>query len=125
MSSFREKMRKGRIAIHQGLSVPAVAFPEKSPSSMTDISVRVHDNYTQLGKLKGTSFHYAEVEDNTPRIIFMRSEIEPYRGLIVMISQEEGYYVDTILPPDDITVTARVSRMLAEDIFEFPFPGKA
>ena len=123
MSNFRDHLRKARTAIHKTMAVPAYVFVEDAVDAYSEITVRRNDKFTQLGDLKGTNFNYAEVEDNSPTLIFLRSEITPKRGMIVMIAEDEGYYVEAVLPPHGITVSARVSRMLQEDMTNFPYPG--
>ncbi|MFC3724401.1 hypothetical protein [Neoaquamicrobium sediminum] len=108
------------------MSVPALYFaspyvPGDTP--VTEISVRVHDTPIVLGDLKGTNFNYAEIEDNSPRIIFLRSEVEPARGMIVSVEPGVAYRVDTNRAPNDITTTSRVVRLTKDEAAGLPVPG--
>ena len=86
------------------------------------ITVRVHEFWKALGDLKGTNFNYAEVEDITPRIVFLLSEVGPKRGAIVSVAPGEAYRVDLVLPVNGITVTAKVVKFSAEEAQGFPVP---
>ncbi len=78
--------------------------------------VRVHTKFQALGDMKGTNFNYAEREDITPRIIIWREEIpQPVRNAIISVEAGEAYYLDNIQPPDDLTITAMVLQLDADD----------
>lgn len=125
MGDFRTKIREARRSLHSYMSEAAIAYmPVTAPATPTliNVTVRIHEKFQALGDLKGTSFHYAEVEDNTPRIVFLRSEITPQRNMIVSVEAGRAYRVDHVLPPDDITVTAKIVRLRAEDTVGLPVP---
>src|SRR5690606_35034308 len=85
-----------------------------SVGPIAEITVRVHDKFLRVGDLAGTNFHYAEVEENAPRAIFMRAIIEPRRGYY--LSTREGvYHIESLQPPDDISVTANLSRLTEKE----------
>lgn len=113
--------------LHDVMAVPALYFARPYVAGDTPvqpITVRVHDKFALVGDLKGTNFNYAEFEDNAPRIVFMRSEIEPVRNMIVSVEAGSAYRVDTVLPPNDETVTARVARLHVSETAGFPVPGE-
>lgn len=122
MGDYRERMRAGRQQLHERMSTPAIYLPVAGSRSQTLISVRVHQFWKALGDLKGTNFNYAETEDINPRIVFLLSEIHPKRGSIVSVAPGEAYRVDLVLPPDGITVTAKVVKFTAEEARAFPVP---
>lgn len=125
MSRFRDHIRQARRTLHEHMSVPALFFAWPSPEVIKPVTVRVHDKFTYIGDLKGTNFHYAEIEDNSPRIVFMRSEVElPKRGMIITIEPGIGYSIDHVQPPDDISVTAKVVRLRAEEVATMPTPER-
>jgi hypothetical protein len=108
------------------MSVDALYFAlpyAEGDTQVIPITVRVHDTPVVLGDLKGTNFNYAEMEDNAPRIVFMRDEIEPVRGMIVSVEPGVAYRVDTLRAPNDITVTARVVRLREQETAGLPVPG--
>lgn len=123
--SFRKKLNMARRKLHGNMSVPALYFmPDYDPvlTLVKDCTVRVHDHMQALGDLKGTNFNYAEVEDNSPTIVFLREEITPKRGMIISVSKGVAYQIDTVKPPNGITVTASVSRITEKDAALFPVP---
>ncbi len=122
MGDYRAKMRAGRGKLHERMSTPAIYLPAAGSRSQISISVRVHEFWKALGDLKGTNFNYAEVEDISPRIVFLLSEVSPKRGAIVSVAPGEAYRVDLVLPHDDITVTAKVVKYTAEEAKGFPVP---
>lgn len=84
--------------------------------------VRVHTKFAALGDLKGTSFSYAEREDVSPKIVFMRDQVEPIRGGVVSVEPGEAYRIDHAEEPDDITTTAAVARMPLAETVGLPVP---
>jgi hypothetical protein len=123
--SFRKKLAIARRKLHGNMSVPALYFMPPYDEVLTlvqDCTVRVHDHMQALGDLKGTNFNYAEVEDDSPKIVFLRDEIAPKRGMVISVSNGVAYQVDTVKPPNGITITANVSRMAAKDAVGFPVP---
>lgn len=126
VGKFREKLRSGRRVLHDRMGDPALYFAPPyvgGDTVVTPITVRVHEHFGLLGDLKGTNFNYAEVEDQSPRIVFMRDEITPVRNMVVSVAPGQAYRVDTVSPPNDITVTARVVRLMKEDAEGLPVPG--
>lgn len=122
MGEFRQLMRQARGDLHDTFSVPALYMPVLGSKSQKLITVRVHEFWRALGDLKGTNFNYAEVEDISPRIVFLLSEVQPQRGAIVSVEPGEAYRVDVVLPHDDITVTAKVVKLSAAETKGFPVP---
>lgn len=125
-SSFREHMDAGRRQLHAEMSVPALYFtwPYVEGTTPTqEISVRVWHGFALSGDLKGTNFNYAEVEADSPRIIFLRSEIRPFKRFVVSVAPGEAYRIDTVEPPNGITVTAKVKRLGSDEAQGLPVPG--
>lgn len=122
---FRKGLNKARRKLHDNMSVPALYFvPPYDPvlTLVTPVTVRVHDHMQALGDLKGTNFNYAEVEDDSPKIVFLREEIVPKRGMMISVSPGVAYNIDTVKPPNGITVTANVSRVTEKEATGFPVP---
>ena len=97
-------------------------YLKDATSTPVPIRVIVTDRFQALGDLKGTNFNYAEVLDNTPRVEMMLEEIDPKRGFCISIEKGLVYRIDTVQPPEDITVTANVARLPVEQTRNFPFP---
>lgn len=124
---FKDKIRDMRRRLHDYMHVDAFyyAMPKGSETPVVrEVRVRIHDKFLKVGDLAGTNFHYAEVEENAPRAIFMRSEISPLRNYY-LVTDEAFYIIDHSLPPDDISVTAKLSRLTNQNDIEglIPFDG--
>lgn len=122
MGVVRDKLRRARNGLHRRMSVPALYMPMAGSKSQALITVRVHESWRALGDLKGTNFNYAEVEEITPRIVFLLSELRPQRNAYVSVGPGEVYRIDVVLPDDDITVTAKVVKLSAAEAKGFPYP---
>lgn len=105
------------------MEVPAIyIFPDTL--LYIEITVRVHSQFKALGDVKGTSFGYAERIDIVPELVFLREQgVQPKRGGVVSISHEEAYRVDTVEPPDGITVKAKSPAIPVKDLGGYPTPG--
>lgn len=123
MASHREHKRNGRRQLHQRLAVPAVYVAPDS--TQTECSVRLHTIFPAIGGDIENGYQYgAERFDQTPRLVFLISEVpSPARGGIVSVEAGEAYRIDSIREPDDITVTANVIRLTGEDTAGLPLPG--
>lgn len=121
MDRFTKALRKSteRKFAHMGRT--ALYFKDPALEAIT-VHVIVTDRFQALGDLKGTNFNYAEVLDNTPRIEFLASEVQPSRNYFISIEPGVAYQIDTVQPPEDITVTANVIRLGPEKMKNFPFP---
>jgi len=124
MGPFRQHIREARRALHDYMSVPALCFnwPLPDGEEPKRVSVRIHDKITIVGDLKGTNFHYAERYDYVPRAIFMRDEIIPQRKMILTVEPGIAYRIDSVEPPDEITITANLTRIRPEETVGMPFP---
>ena len=122
MGRFRQEMREARAQVHDFMSVPAFCFMDPAEVNPRLATVRVHEKWLALGDLKGTNFNYAEVEEMTPRIIFWRANFIPVRKMFVSIEAGVAFQIDTVLPPDDVTVTATAARLQVEKTTRFPVP---
>jgi hypothetical protein len=121
MAGFRDILRRGRRDVHQHMHVAALYIVEGAEP--LPCTVRVHNKFLALGDMKGTSFDYAEREDITPKLILWREEIpQPQRNAIISVEAGEAYQIDHIAPPDDLTITATVIRMSADDAAGLPVP---
>jgi len=120
---LREIKAKARAQLHDAMSVPAY-FMAARGSDPVPCSVRVHTKFGALGDLKGTSFSYAETREEIPKLLFWRSQVEPTgRNNLVTISADEGYRLDTVDPPDGLTVKAAVVRLSPTEMIGLPYPG--
>lgn len=120
--SFRAIKRKARRVLHQKMRVPAFYIV---PGTLDQVPcyVRVHSEHKALGGVRGTSFAYAEREETSIEIIFMLNQVLPKRGGIVSVEPGEAYCIDHQETPDDITITARVTRLDVADTVGLPVPA--
>lgn len=112
--------------LHAQASVPAFYFAPgvAADGDYTEITVRFFDKVADLGDAKGYD-GAAERRDTKPRLLFLRSEVEPERGAVVSIEAGEAYKVDLTQPPNDITTTAEVKRLSASAAAAYPVPEVA
>ena len=89
--------------------------------------VRVHTKFAQLGDQKGTSLNSAETEETVPALIFWREELVPKNTAVVTISEihsgtgeREAYQIGVVLPPDGLTITARVAELSPAKAATYP-----
>ena len=120
--------KRSRGLLHDDMARPAFYIPESadSPDDYAAVSARLHSKRGQIGDLPGTNLNYAEVMDRTERLVFLFSELPaPKRGALVVFSAVEGYWLDTVDPPDGITVTVTVTRASAQEMLGIPSPCDA
>ena len=124
--SFRDDKRNARRVLHSTMQVPALYFEPDSAVSIaspTPVTVRVHSQITDLGDMQGTSLAYAERAEQVPRVIFMLADLSSAsNGGVFSIQAGEAYKIDSLDPADDITQTARVTRMRKVECCDFPVP---
>lgn len=123
MDRFTTALRRATRQKFVHMARTALYFTDPAASNPRTVRVLVTDRFQALGDLKGTNFNYAEIEDNTPRIEFLLDEIDPVRNAYVSIERGTIYQIDTVLPPEDITVTANVLRLGADKTRNFPIPS--
>lgn len=122
MDRFTAALRRSTQQKFRHMGRTALYFTDPAAPNPRTIKVLITDRFQALGDLKGTNFNYAEIEDNTPRIEFLTDEIEPAKSAYVSVERGVAYQIDTVLPPEDITVTANVVRMRADKARNFPVP---
>lgn len=106
------------------MEVPAIYIDPKT-QLYAAITVRVHSQFKALGDVKGTSFGFSERIDIVPELVFLREQgVQPRRDGVVSISNEEAYRVDTVEPPDGITVKAKTPAIPLKDLGGYPTPDK-
>lgn len=103
------------------MQVPAI-YIVPDGSATVPCLIRVHTKYDALGDVKGTSFSYAERNEEVPRIICRKDQIDPLRLGIFSVEPGEAYCVDNSNPPDDEFITSEVTRVPLEDTVGLPVP---
>jgi hypothetical protein len=119
--SLRDIKTKARSALHDAMKVPAYYFAAIGDDPV-ECSVRVHSKFRALGDIS-TMSGLSERIDETPRLVFLVSEVTPVNKSFVTISASEGYQIDHLEPDDGITVTAIVSRLSSAKLASLTYPG--
>lgn len=114
MASFREIKRNARRLLHERMKVEVVYVHPSPAIQPIEITVRIHSKMVSHGDLEGGQ--YAQIHEIEPRIIFMRDQVTVRNQALVVVEPGEIYRVITVLPPDDITVTAEVVLLRADEI---------
>lgn len=117
--SIRDIKRRARLELHRRLSVPALYIPAQGVTPIP-CAVRVHTKFGALGEPEMAQ--RVEVE---PKLVFLVSELPaPLRVKTGKVSVEAGeaYLIEAVEPRDDITITARVSRLSEADATGLPLP---
>lgn len=120
--------KRSRGLLHGTMARPALYIPDaaSAPDDYLQTSVRLHSKRGQIGDLPGTNLNYAEVVDRVEKLVFLFDEVPaPARGALVVLSALEGYWLDTVDPPDGITVSVSVSRASAQEMLGIPVPCEA
>ena len=100
--------------VHQTMLVPALYYATPTATALP-VTVRLHTKFgAAIGTLPGNQG--AQMVEYEPRILFLVEEVaRPRVGAIVSVETGEAYRVDAADPADDITITAKVSRLPAGD----------
>lgn len=83
------------------------------------ITARRHDAAKVVGDLAGTNLSYAESHERPTTIVLWRSELAATtikRGALIIFAADEGWRINTSLPPDNQTVTVEVTPLNAADL---------
>lgn len=91
------------------------------------VHVRVGEKLVKTGDLAGTNLNYAEAHENRTQMILDREAlavlgITPKRLDMVVRSATEGYVIDTVQPPDGMTVSCEVTRMSVSELTDKALP---
>ncbi len=113
--SFRDAKRTARRRLHESLGEP-VWYLAAAGEDPVAAWARLHLSFSQLGELLRGGF--ADRQELTPRIIFLREDVTPVRDAIVVTRDLGAYFIDHDHAPDDITVTAEVIKMTDSQVVE-------
>lgn len=123
--SIRGVRELARRQLHDHMGEPAnyYALPRAPTPTFTLITARPHSNVAKAGDLAGTNLSYAETQDRAESIVFMLDEVpDPVRNALVIFTITEGYFLNNVLPPNGITVTAEVIRADHRDLVGLTAP---
>lgn len=102
-----------RQALHDFMARPASFYDSTGTLLADPITARKHDAPKVVGDLAGTNLSYAETHERPTTVVLWRSEIASItlrRGCMIIFAEDEGWYVETVLPPDGLTITVEVSE---------------
>lgn len=108
MASFRDIKRRARRQLHSHMADRVLYVPtlQGVPHPAT---ARLHLSFDALGEMRRAGF--AEQQEYNPEIVFMASETVPRRDGCVITEDMGVWRISSTMPPDDITITAEVSRL--------------
>lgn len=94
------------------------AFYYATPTSQPVLTkARPHSRRGLIGDLPGTNLNYAETFDRKEAVILWREHVpEPTRGALIHLANGEGFWVDSVEPPDGQTITVNVTKATAEEL---------
>lgn len=118
--ALRDIKMRARQALHDAMKVRALYVVEGQPPAVCH--VRVHTKADALGDMRGTSLGYAEHQEIVPKLIFWRDEIDPDNRAVVVVSADEAYRIDNVIPRDGPTVTVEVVSLSAAQRLGLPIP---
>lgn len=123
--SIRDIKRSARRDLHREMAVPALYLVPDGDGWLAPVpcTVRLHTKFQALGDAKGTNFHYAEREEETPKAVLLRDDVSaPTRGCVISVEAGEAYRIDHAAEPDDEFVTVTILRLAAEEAVGLPVP---
>ncbi len=119
MFDKRDLQRRARSTLHSTLSVPAT-YHSPDRQTVVECTVRVHDRQKAFGDMTGFDYDPAERVESVPEIVTLAEEVTMSRGGVFSLGADEQYQVETVMPPDGLTVTAQVSRRSASKVAAEP-----
>ena len=123
MADWRDIKREARAVVHDTMALAGQYYADVGVLPVP-VRARLSTRFTQIGDDR--SMGWAEIEAVKPRLIFMLSELPAgltlARGAIFYLQPGEAYQIDNLLPPDDITVTAEVTRLSRKQYADAQLP---
>lgn len=125
---LREIKNRARRDLHQHARVEAFYYGPKSVLPRL-VHVRVHNKWDAKGDVQGTSFNFAEIREETPKLVFLFDECDPRQKAVVVISEHEAYRVvnpdPRYLQTVTVACTALSEREIAAGKLMWPARGRA
>ena len=122
MVAWRDIKRNMRRTVHHTMTVPALYLAQRS-STPIPVNVRLHVKFG-TADVAGIGEGFAQMLDQTPRIIFERSAVRtPRRDGIVSVAPGEAYKIGATRPPDDEYITAEVAQLSDAEAAGLPVPA--
>lgn len=106
---FREIKDRSRRLLHDFMGQPALYYANPVSGEYVVTKARPHSKRGQIGDLPGTNLNYAEVIDRKEKVVLWREDVpKPTRLALIVFSATEGYWVDSVDPPDGLTISVNV-----------------
>lgn len=107
-----------RVRLHQRLA-RAVSCYDGGPA--TTVTARLHKRQVDNGDLQGARLGFAQIQEITPRLIFMYLEHVPVRGNVYTFPDGDAYLVETVLPRESVTIAAECSPVGRSKLASYPY----
>ena len=118
----RAHKRRARKALHERLA-DRVLYLESPTGAARWALVRLHQRSAVAGELLRGG--YAEAHEVVPKAVFLAEAVEPARGALIVTRDMGVWRVDSVMPDDDITVTAEVVRVTDNQLAALGMDPKA
>lgn len=122
--SFRELKARARTQLHSRMKVKTLFYGDGPDGPSSLVYPRVNSKLDAAGDLQGTSLSYAETIEVQPKLIFLRSEHQPPKHGVYIISDVEGYEVTHLDPPDGVSVTAICAPLSKNELAKYKPPSE-
>lgn len=119
MNTFEAAIRRQTQQKFRHLGRAALYFVDPAASNPLTVRVCVTDRTTGVGDLPSGG---AELEIESPYIEFLSVQVQPTRGAFVSLGAGIAYQIEQVMPADELTVTARVSRVRGDKLRNFRVP---
>ena len=118
---------RSRLALHRRMSRPASVYETEATLVPVTVDVRTHYAGKRVGDLAGTNLSYAETLEHPTELIFWNDDLAAIplpldRGVRVIFSATEGFYVDVAHPKDGETQKVEVSPLYEDDLTGLTLP---
>lgn len=122
---IREIREQARGSLHAYMGRPILYYPDHTDTdAFVESKARAHSKRGQIGDLPGTNLNYAEVIDRVERVVLWRADIPaPMRGGLIVFSATEGYWIESVDPPDGQTVKVNVISATEAELVGIPAPA--
>ncbi|MGI9505994.1 MAG: hypothetical protein ACR2RE_23385, partial [Geminicoccaceae bacterium] len=94
--SFRTTKETARVKLHEGLSFAALCYADGPTGTAEPVRVRKHTKTFNAGDLAGTSLQFAEVREESPKLVFLVNDHRPERGHVYALETGDVYEVDHV-----------------------------
>lgn len=123
MNTLRDIKARSRSRLHERMKVETLCYTDGPSGPSETVWLRVHSEIEKKGDLAGTSLAYAERLDDNPKLVFLAADHTPKKKNVYIVSDVEGYRIDSLEPQDGITIKAVAVRLKAEEVSNYAAPG--